>query len=170
MKLLSYLLLLTLCFNSLTASPVTTTENETIETLLLKQIDEERLAYQLYTKLSEIHPEMTIYKNIIAAEKRHFSVLVDYARETYPNLETGRLEGPFLNNENRRLYHRWLAKGKVSKKNAAQVGVDLEEMDIKDIEYFLSLEPEPELATILENLKQASKKHLGAFRRQKTRN
>ena len=169
LKCFSHLLFLALCLNCLSATSVTTAEKETVETLLLKQIDDERLAYQLYTKLSEIHPKITIYKDIIATEKRHFSTLEDYARETYPNLKTGRLKGPFLNNENRKLYQRWLTKGKVSQKNAAQVGVDLEEMDIENVEHFLSPEPEPELATILENLKQDSKKHLSAFRRQKTR-
>lgn len=169
LKRFSHLLFLTLCFNCLDASPVTATEKETVETLLLKQIDDERLAYQLYTKLSEIHPEITIYKDIIAAKKHHFSKLEDYARETYPNLRTGRLKGPFLNHENRRLYQRSLTRGKASKKNAANVGVDLEEADIENIEHFLSLEPEPKLATILENLKRDSKKHLSAFRRQKTR-
>ena len=169
-KRFSHLLLLALCFNCLNASPpATTTGKETVETLLLKQIDDERLAYQLYTKLSEIHPDITLYKDIIATKKHHFSTLEDYARETYPNLETGRLKGPFLNHENRRLYQRSLTRGKASKKNAANVGVDLQEANIENIEHLLSLEPEPKLASILEDLKKDSKKHLSAFRQQKTR-
>ena len=140
-KLLSHLILLALCFNCLSASAEPPAKNEKIEKRLLKQIDEERMAYQLYTELFEAHPEIKIFKNIIAAEKRHFSVLVTYAKANYPDLRTGQLNDRFMLIETGKLYDKWLKEGKASSEKAIEVSIELEKTDIKDITDFLKLKP-----------------------------
>ena len=144
--------------------------NEKIEKRLLRQIDEARMAYQLYTELFKVHPEIKIFKNIIAEQKRHFSELVKYAKANYPDMRTGQLNGRFLVRETEKLYKEWLKEGKVSSEKAVEAGIELEKMDIEDITNFLNLKPRSELADILRRLKRGSKMHLAAFRRYKTRN
>lgn len=170
LKRFSHLLLLALCFNCLNASAENSAANEKIEKRLLKQIDEERMAYKLYTELFKAHPEIKILKNMIAAEKRHFSALVNYAKSNHPDLKTGQLNGMFKVRETEKLYDEWLKEGKASSEKAVEVGIELEKMDIEEITDFLHLNPKPELTAILKRLKQGSKKHLAAFRRYKTRN
>ncbi len=165
LKQLSYLLLLALCFNCLNASE----ENEKIEKLLLKQIDEERMAYKLYTELFKAHPDIKIFKKIIAAKKQDFSTLVNYADVHYPDLKPGALIGLFKVRETDKLYDKWLKKGKASSEDAVDVGIELEGMNMEEITDFLKLKPAPELAHILENLKADSRKHRALFRRKKTR-
>ena len=169
LKLFSYLLLLSLCFNCLNAQERVSPENKKIERQLLKQIDTKRMTYKLYKELFKIHPDIKIFKNIIAAKKNDFSTLVDYAEKNYPELKTGPLNGLFKVRETEKLYSEWLKKGKASSKSAVDVSVDLEKADDEDISGFLKMDLEPELVAILERLKQSSKKHLATFRRKKTR-
>ena len=165
LKQFGYLLLLALCFNCLNASA----ENEKIEKSLLKQIDEERMAYKLYTELFKAHPDIKIFKKIIAAKKQNFSTLVKYADDHYPDLRTGQLNSIFKVRETDKLYDEWLKKGKASSEDAVDIGIELEERDIEEITDFLKLKPEQELTDILEDLKGDSRKHRATFRRQKTR-
>lgn len=136
------------------------------ETLLLRQIDEERMAYRLYNRLGEDHPDMRPFQNIPHAEKRHFGALVDYAKANFPGSTEGELDGDFHFESTQKLYEKWLTEGKASPQAAAQVGVQLEKMDIADIDEFLARKPEPALAQILENLRRGSENHLAAFERQ----
>jgi len=169
MKSIRSLLILTFCLTWLNANPVVSVDNETVEKMLLEQIDESRLAYQLYTELFEIHPEITIFKKIIATEKKHFSELEDYIQKAYPTTPIGRIKGKFLENENRQLHNKLLTKGRVSAKNAAQVCIDLEEVRLETIADFISLETSLELENMFKELKRESKENLSAFKRQKTR-
>lgn len=142
--------------------------NDTADTemLLLRQIDEERMAYRLYTKLGEAHPRMRPFQNIPHAEKRHFNALVEYTKANYPSSTDGKLDGDFHFESTQTLYNKWLAEGKASPQAAAQVGVQLEQLDIADIDEFLTTKPEPTLAQILKNLRRGSENHLAAFERQ----
>ena len=165
LKQLGYLLLLTLCFNCLNASA----ENEEIEKLLLKQIDEQRMAYKLYTELYKTHPEVKILKGMIAAKKENFSTLVKYAEENHPDLRLGQLNGTFKVRETGKLYDEWLKQGNASSKDAVEVGIELEEWNVEEIGDFLKLQPQQDLAEILNRVEQDSKKNKATFRRQKTR-
>lgn len=172
-KRLSNLLFLALCFNCLNAStetlPETSVENEPIKELLLRQIDEERMTYKLYTELWKNYPEIKILKSMIADKKRHFLALVKYAKTNHPDLKTGNLNSKSKFRETKKLYDKWGAKGRTSSKNAVAACIELEKLDLKEISKFLNLEPEPELVDILEDLKRYSKRQLASFKRLKTR-
>jgi hypothetical protein len=135
------------------------------ETLLLKQLDEERMAFRLYTELGEVHPGMKPFQNIPDAENRHFNALAEYAKANFPEIEIAGIESEFQFAATQELYETWLEKGKTSRQAAAEVGVELEKMDIADIDHFLAQKPDAELTVILENLKEGSQKHLAAFQR-----
>jgi len=134
--------------------------------LLLRQIDEERMAYRLYKKLGEAHPNMRPFQNIPHAERRHFNALVDYTKANFPDSTDGKLDGDFHFDATQALYSKWLAEGKTSPQAAAQVGVQLEKLDIADIDQFLAQDPEPTLERILKTLRRGSENHLAAFERQ----
>jgi len=135
------------------------------ETLLLRQLDEERLAYQLYTELGTVYPGLRQFQNIPKAEKRHFTALSDYAKSVYPEIETGSLTGDFLFPETKALYEKLLTEGKEGSRSALNVGVQVEELDIRDLDNALAGTPEEPLRQIYETLRAGSERHLSAFNR-----
>lgn len=150
------------CNSLLVAAP----ENESsIETLLLKQMDEERMAFRLYTELGKVHTGMKPFQKIPRAENRHFNALTEYAKANFPEIEIAGLESEFQFEATQQLYETWLNKGKTSRQAAAEVGVELEKLDIADIDHFLAQDPDAELKVILENLKEGSQRHFAAFQR-----
>lgn len=135
------------------------------ETMLLRQLDEERLAYQLYTALGEVHPSLQQFQNIPRSESRHFNSLAQYWAKQHSDLKTPELEGAFIYLETQQLYDQLLEKGKKSPQAALQVGVEVEELDIRDLDEALAASPEKDLRLIYENLRRGSENHLRAFSR-----
>lgn len=143
---------------SLTSSWATTSQD-----LLTRQIDEERLAYQVYTTLGEHYPNLRQFQNIPRSESRHFKALQNYTQQKYPDLETGTLEGDFIHPETQVLYDKLVEEGKANAQAALNVGVQIEQLDIRDLDEALANSPEAKLRTIYENLRAGSEKHLAAF-------
>lgn len=166
MKIMNIFILLALTIigcNSLLAAEM---ENESsIEVLLLKQLDEERMAHRLYNELGNVHAGMKPFRNIPRTESRHFNALTAYAKSYFPGIEVADLNGEFHFETTKELYETWLKKGKTSRQAAAEVGVELEKLDIADIDHFLTRKPDAELTAILESLKEGSQRHLAAFER-----
>jgi hypothetical protein len=71
--------------------------------------------------------------------------------------------GEYVNKELAALYAELTAKGKVSLKDALEVGMLIEEVDIKDLETQLLEITNPSVKTVYTNLLRASKVHLKAF-------
>lgn len=133
--------------------------------LLLKQIDEERLAFRLYHALGEAHPGIRQFRNIQRAEQRHFSALVVYAGKHHTTLKAGDLDDPFLFEETQALYDAWLKEGSRDAASALNVGIRLEKVDIADLEVALAASPPERLQAIYKQLLAGSKRHLQAFSR-----
>ena len=147
----------------LIAADSSTQTSQTTKQALEKQLDEERLAYQLYTALGEIHPGLRQFQKIPRAEARHFKALRQYAYRQYPDLETFELTGNFINPDVQKLYDTLLAKGKVSASAALQAGVAVEELDIRDLDAALEITTDQELVAIYKRLRAGSERHLAAF-------
>jgi hypothetical protein len=141
----------------------TTNASDPSQQALQRQLDEERLAYQLYTALGEVHPELRQFQNIPRAESRHFGALHTYATNQYPDIEFGTLEGEFLFPETKTLYDQLLEAGKASPQAALAAGVQVEELDIRDLDAALALTEDPTLKNIYTRLRAGSVKHLAAF-------
>lgn len=131
--------------------------------MLLRQLDEERLAYKLYTALGEVHPSLQQFQNIPRSESRHFNSLAQYRKANNPDLEIPELEGEFIYPETQALYDRLLNEGKQSPQAAMKVGVQVEELDIRDLDEALAGSPDDQLRRIYENLRRGSENHLRAF-------
>jgi len=61
------------------------------------------------------------------------------------------------------LYDDLIKSGSTSLEEVFQVGVDIEEMDIEDLNEYLSTTVTPNLVQVYEKLLAASETHLGAF-------
>lgn len=127
------------------------------------QLDEERLAYQLYTALGVIHPELRQFQNIPRAEARHFQALKTYFVQNYPEIEQLDLTGDFIHPSTQALYDSLYAEGKTSPQAALNAGAQVEELDIKDLNAALAITEDETLRAIYTNLRTGSEHHLAAF-------
>lgn len=154
---------LLLSASQFTAAAVSASDSLTAEQAFQRQLDEERLAYQLYVALGEIHPQLRQFQNIPHAEARHFNALKQYAIKEFPELETFELTGDFIYPEISDLYDQLLEKGRKDAASALAVGVQVEELDIRDIDAALELTEDVALREIYTHLRAGSVRHLAAF-------
>ncbi|AEC51473.1 hypothetical protein PNA2_0557 [Pyrococcus sp. NA2] len=71
--------------------------------------------------------------------------------------------GEFSNPEIQALYNQLVARGEESEIEALKVGALIEEIDIKDLEEWLSKVDNEDIKIVFENLMEGSKNHLRAF-------
>jgi hypothetical protein len=145
------------------ASAATSQNTHPSKEALIHQLDEERLAYQLYTTLGEVYPDLRQFQNISRSEARHFQALKNYYVQNYPEIEQMELEGDFIHPETQALYDRLYAEGKASPAAALNVGVQVEELDIKDLDTALASTEDEALQAIYKRLRAGSERHLAAF-------
>jgi hypothetical protein len=124
--------------------------------------EEEKLAQDVYTVLYEKW-QLRPFSNIARSETRHFEA-VGYLLETY-NLEDPAYPEPgkFKNPELAALYDSLVARGSESLVAALEVGAFIEEVDIKDLNELLALNPDSTISVVYENLLRGSGNHLRAF-------
>jgi hypothetical protein len=136
---------------------------EAIEGILFLR-EEEKLARDVYLYLYEKFP-LRPFANISKSEEAHMKA-VKYLIDLY-GLEDPVKDNPpgkFENQEIQALYEQLTLKGSQSKEDALRVGAFIEEIDIIDLQEEIILNKDiPELVTVLQNLLQASERHLRAF-------
>lgn len=130
---------------------------------LMQQMDEERLAYQLYTALGEMYPSSRQFQNIPRSEARHFNALKSYFVKNHPDIKALDLTGDFIFPATQALYDRLYSEGQKSLAAAMQVGVQVEELDIKDLDLALAVTEDEQLKAIYQRLRTGSQHHLAAF-------
>jgi hypothetical protein len=137
------------------------TQQDAESILLLRE--EEKLARDVYLTLGEKW-NVPVFKNIAQAEARHMSVmkmLVD--RYGLRDPVTDDTVGNFTSPEFARLYRELVASGSTSLAAAYKVGVQIEELDIKDLQESLAHVKSADVRRVYQNLLRASKNHLRAF-------
>lgn len=140
-------------------NPATTAE------MLAFIIEEEKLAFDVYTVLGEMWNSNTML-NIVNSESSHQSQ-VEGLLATYGVADPRSSEvGVFTNPDLQALYDQLIAQGSVSKQAAMEVGVLIEETDIADIDEMLGVITEPDIVSVLQSLRSGSENHLAAFQRQ----
>jgi hypothetical protein len=140
------------------ASAITSTDAANI--LFLKQ--EEKLARDVYQALYEKWGHTT-FANIKVSEQRHMDAvdgLIARYRLTDP---TPPEAGQFTYTELQELYAQLIAKGELSLKDALEVGVLIEDLDIEDIQEMLDATTVSVIRRVLTNLQNGSYNHLAAF-------
>jgi len=126
--------------------------------------EEEKLARDVYTYLSGLY-QIRIFSNIARSEQRHMDAikaLLD--RYNIADPVGGNGPGVFTDSGILALYNQFIAEGSQSLIDALQVGVQIEEADIEDLQNgLLALDDNKDIKRVYQNLLRASQKHLASF-------
>ena len=144
---------------------VTLTEKEATDLTFLRE--EEKLARDVYLAMFDLYG-MRIFNNISASEQRHMdsvgALLDKYGLED-PIIDDS--PGVFTNEVLAGIYESLIEKGSTSLIDALEVGLEIEEMDIHDIEVeMLPDATQTDIKNVLSNLLAGSYNHLDAFTNQ----
>ena len=132
---------------------------------LIFMYEEEKVARDAYDVLGDIW-DISIFHNIMNAEVKHMAaierLLIKYSIEV-PDIsdEVGVFENEDLQDE----YDKLVEKGEASLKDALEVGVAIEVMDIQDLKDRMIDAPD-DILRVYERLLRGSENHLRAFNRQ----
>jgi hypothetical protein len=139
--------------------------NEDDETAVLSMWEEEKLARDVYLALAEIW-QLPIFRNIASSEQKHMD-LVWKLIETYgiSNSFTDDTPGVFVDDAVAYLYGDFVTRGGVSLIEALLVGVEIEDMDLRDLYLILEDTDNDHLQLVFNNLAKGSRNHLRAFMR-----
>lgn len=126
--------------------------------------EEERLARDLYAALAEVHDGAPPMSRITNSEQQHFdrvgALLEQYELD---DPAKGLTAGDYAFDELDTLYADWFAEGSASLEASYQVGIELEERDIADLEAIIEDTEQADVRAVLTRLLAASKHHLAAF-------
>jgi hypothetical protein len=134
--------------------------NETAALLYMRE--EEKLAHDVYLTFSA-QWDSPIFQNISQSEQTHtdaIKVLIDRYKLTDPASNT---IGMFTNPDLQTLYEALVTRGRQSLSEALKVGAAIEEIDILDLEKYLSQTDNADIQQVFTNLKYGSYNHLSAF-------
>jgi hypothetical protein len=134
--------------------------NETNALLVMRE--EEKLAHDVYVTLY-VQWELPIFQNISQSEQTHtdaIKALIDRYGLQDPAMNG---VGFFTNPDLQALYNTLIARGSQSLSEALMVGAAIEEIDILDLEEYLSQVDNADIQQVFTNLKSGSYNHLKAF-------
>ena len=153
---------------------VSCSKDETIETIATTELtpqeiadlsvlrEEEKLARDVYLYDYDTHG-LTIFNNISQSEQTHMdkvlTLLDAYGLEDSAHPDRGVFNNPELSE----LYESLTNKAALSLEDALQVGATIEDLDISDINEFLSRTQEPTIINVYESLNCGSKNHIRSF-------
>lgn len=141
------------------------TENTTIlqqdTEALLFMLEEEKLARDTYQYLNEKWG-MSQFANIKNSEQTHMNAietLLQQYKVTYTILP----EGIFSDPELQTLYDTFKVDGAISVIEALKIGATIEDLDIKDLETFISDTENAPIINVYQSLQCGSRNHLRSF-------
>lgn len=145
--------------DSIPAEPLTEEEEQG----LLWMREEEKLARDVYLTLYEKW-KLPIFQNIARSEQTHMdSVKLLLEKYNLPDPVADEVVGKFSNPEIQKLYNELVEKGSKSQIDALKVGAMIEELDIVDLQKWISKTNKQDIITVYENLMKGSRNHLRAF-------
>ena len=128
-------------------------------------IEEEKLARDVYLYLAE-NVTSSKFANIARSEQTHMDqIAVVLKTYNYFNPTTTRAQGVFRDKTLQALYDTLIAQGSTDVAAAFQVGRDIEELDIKNLQVMLKSTMPADMKLALNNLLKGSYNHLAAFSR-----
>ncbi len=130
---------------------------------LLYMREEEKLARDVYLVLYDTWG-LPIFQNIANSEQTHTDAIKTLL-ERYGLEDTvvGQDIGAFINPELQELYDSLVETGSQSLVDALRVGVAIEEIDILDLEEWISQTNPADIVLVYENLMKGSRNHLRSF-------
>jgi hypothetical protein len=128
-------------------------------------IEEEKLARDVYLYLAA-NVTSAKFANIARSEQTHMDQIAAVLKTySYFNPTTTRAAGVFRDKSLQALYNTLIAQGSVDVAAAMQVGRDIENLDIKDLQVMLKSTMPADMKLALDNLLKGSFNHLAAFNR-----
>jgi hypothetical protein len=125
--------------------------------------EEEKLARDVYDYLYEKY-KSRIFNNISASEQKHMDAIKTLLdRYGIEDPAAGKGPGEFANPELQALYYELTDDGSVSLVDALDVGVDIEETDIVDLNAGIDSATHKDIVIVYSNLLEGSLNHLEAF-------
>lgn len=130
---------------------------------LLFMREEEKLARDVYLELAEIWGQ-NIFSNIASSESAHMDAVLGLIIAVGEDDPAEFLDaGEFNNQELQDLYDDLITQGSKSLDQAYLVGGAIEEIDILDLQEFMSETDDPEIRRVYQNLLKGSINHLNAY-------
>jgi hypothetical protein len=126
--------------------------------------EEEQLAHDVYAVSVTLYPQQSIFVNVADSEATHsaaIKTLLD--RYGLPDPLQGLPEGTFKTPAFQALYDALVAQSSLGLIKALEVGVEIEELDIYDLEAQMAVVDNADILMVYENLLRASRNHLRAF-------
>jgi hypothetical protein len=134
--------------------------NETAALLYMRE--EEKLAHDVYLTLSAKWGT-SIFQNISRSEQTHTDAVKTLIERYNLSDPASNTVGVFTNPDLQSLYTSLVAQGSRSLSEALKVGAAIEEIDILDLEKYLSQTDNADIQQVFTNLKSGSYNHLLAF-------
>ena len=132
---------------------------------LVYLIEEEKLAHDVYDAMFALWGAR-VFGNILQSEATHQSQVLTVMQTRGIADPRNTISGVFVNQDLQSLYNELVAKGSRSAVDAYEVGVAIEELDIKDLTEMLATATDADVIAMMENLRKGSENHLRAFNNQ----
>ncbi len=147
-----------------TVSPVAEASSDSEGILYMRE--EEKLARDVYLALYDMWGLRT-FSNIAQAEQTHMdSVGALIGAQGLVDPVIGSQPGEFQNPDLAALYASLVQLGSQSPQDALMVGAIIEDLDIRDLETYLSETEDPNSMAVYANLLRGSENHMRSFARQ----
>ncbi|MDP5104807.1 MAG: DUF2202 domain-containing protein [Polaribacter sp.] len=128
---------------------------------LLFMLEEEKLARDTYEYLDNFWG-IYQFSNIKLSEQTHMNAIVsllDKYGVEYNILPMGQFSNEKLQN----LYNQFVLDGQLNTANALQIGATIEDLDIVDLEEYITATSNQSIIDVYENLQCGSRNHLRSF-------
>ncbi len=128
---------------------------------LLFMLEEEKLARDTYRYLDNLW-SISVFSNIKNSEQTHMNAISNLLNLNY--VEYIILpEGEFENQDLQNYYNMFVTNGRISQDNALQIGATIEDLDIVDLEHYLTATTNLEIIAVFNSLQCGSRNHLRSF-------
>jgi hypothetical protein len=126
--------------------------------------EEEKLARDVYLSLYDKW-QSRVFKNISVSEQTHMDAIKNLLdKYGIADPAQGKAAGVFTNPDLQALYDQLIEVGSISLVDALEVGVEIEETDIADLNAGIASTKRKDIITVYSNLLGGSLNHLDAFK------
>jgi len=129
---------------------------------LLFLLEEEKLARDVY-RFSYEKYGLPIFNNISNSEQKHMEAVITLLEKYQINYKPIQAPGTFQDSTLQNLYSTLTQSAKASLLVALQVGANIEELDIRDIQLMVSRTDKTDMLQVFERLSCGSGNHLRAY-------
>ncbi len=143
------------------------TENESSDLKFLRE--EEKLARDVYMYAYNKY-QVAIFDNIFKSEQKHMDAVLNILSKYEISDPASTEVGVFVNPELQLTYNDLVSKVNISLTEALKVGATIEDLDINDINAFISNTTKNDLLKVYGNLNCGSKNHIRSFTAELTNN